>query len=54
MGYFRRTPVRFRTILVTGLVLATLILFQAWVDHAMFSGLKGQESFNWWREAPVP
>jgi branched-subunit amino acid ABC-type transport system permease component len=54
MNYFQRVPIRYRTVLITGGVLATLFLFQAYMHHFVYSDLKNMGEFNWWREAPVP
>ncbi len=54
MNYFQRVPIRFRTILITAGVLATLFLFQAYMHHFVYADLKNMSEFNWWREAPVP
>jgi len=54
MNYFKQTPIRFRTILITAGVLATLFLFQAYMHHYVYADLKNMSEFNWWREAPVP
>ena len=54
MNYFKRTPIGYRYILVTALVLATLFLFQAYMHHYVYAGLKEMGDFNWLREAPVP
>jgi two-component system LytT family sensor kinase len=54
MDYFRHTPVRYRTILITAGILATLFLFQAYMHYHVYKDLKGMTGFNWWREAPVP
>jgi two-component system LytT family sensor kinase len=54
MDYFRRTPVPYRTILITAGVLATLFLFQSYMHHFVYRDLKELGEFNWWREAPVP
>lgn len=54
MGYFQRTPIHYRTILLTALVLASLFLFQAYMHHVVYQDLKDMGEFNWWREAPVP
>ncbi len=54
MEYFERTPVRYRIILITAGVLATLFLFQAYMRFQAYSDMKGMSTFNWWREAPVP
>lgn len=54
MNYFQRVPIRYRTILITAGVLATLFLFQAYMHHYVYSDLKNMAEFNWWREAPVP
>ena len=54
MSYFTRTPIRYRTILITAGVLATLFLFQAYMHHYVFQDVKEMGVFNWWREAPVP
>ena len=54
MNYFTRTPIRYRTILITAGVLATLFLFQAYMHHYVFQDVKEMGVFNWWREAPVP
>lgn len=54
MDHFRHTPIRYRTILVTAGVLATLFLFQAYMHYFTYRDLKDLEAFNWWRQAPVP
>lgn len=54
MNYFQRVPIRYRTVLITAGVLATLFLFQAYMHHYVYSDLKNMGEFNWWREAPVP
>ncbi len=54
MNYFQRTPIRYRTILITAGVLATLFLFQAYMHWYVYRDLKQLTEFNWWREAPVP
>ena len=54
MNYFQRTPIRFRTILITAGVLATLFLFQAYMHWYVYRDLKQMGEFSWWREAPVP
>lgn len=54
MNYFQRVPIRYRTVLITGGVLATLFLFQAYMHHFVYADLKNMGEFNWWREAPVP
>ncbi len=54
MNYFQQTPIRYRTILITAGVLATLFLFQAYMHHFVYADLKNMSEFNWWREAPVP
>ncbi len=54
MNYFKRTPIRFRTILITAGVLATLFLFQAYMHFYVYRDLKDMGEFSWWREAPVP
>lgn len=54
MNYFRHTPVRYRIILITAGILATLFLFQAYMHFHVYRDLKSLTGFNWWREAPVP
>ena len=54
MAYFTRVPIRYRTILITAGVLATLFLFQAYMHHYVYKDLKDMGEFRWWREAPVP
>ncbi len=54
MDYFRRVPIRYRTVLLTAVVLATLFLFQAYMHHYVYAELKDMGEFRWWREAPVP
>ncbi|MBK7944218.1 MAG: histidine kinase [Flavobacteriales bacterium] len=54
MSYFRRVPVRYRTVLITATVLATLFLFQAYMHHYVYRDLKDMGEFRWLREAPVP
>lgn len=54
MRYFQRTPIAYRVILITALVLATLFLFQAYMHHYAYAGIKEMAPFNWVREAPVP
>ncbi len=52
--YFHRTPVRYRTILLAALILASLFLLQAYMKHRVFQDLQDLQPFSWWREAPVP
>ncbi|MBV6403513.1 MAG: histidine kinase [Flavobacteriales bacterium] len=54
MNYFQRTPISFRIVLVSALVLATLFLLQAYMHHYVYAELKAMGEFRWWREAPVP
>jgi two-component system LytT family sensor kinase len=54
MNYFQRTPIRYRIILITAGVMATLFLFQAYTRHVVCQDLEDTGAFNWWREAPVP
>jgi len=54
MSYFRRVPIRYRIVLITAAVLATLFLFQAYMHHYVYKDLKDMGEFRWWREAPVP
>ena len=54
MPYFSRVPIRYRTILITAGVLATLFLFQAYMHHYVYQDLKEMGEFRWTREAPVP
>ena len=54
MAYFTRVPVRYRYVLVTAGVLATLFLAQAYMHHYVYKDLKEMGEFRWWREAPVP
>ncbi|MCB0764981.1 MAG: histidine kinase [Flavobacteriales bacterium] len=54
MSYFSRTPISYRYILITGGVLATLFLFQAYMHFYVYQDVKEMGEFNWWREAPVP
>lgn len=54
MDYFKRTPIQYRYILMTAGVLATLFLFQAYMHHYVYAGLRDLGPFNWQREAPVP
>jgi signal transduction histidine kinase len=54
MSYFSRTPVRYRTILLAALILASLFLLQAYMKHRVFQDLQDLQPFSWWREAPVP
>lgn len=54
MGYFGRVPIRYRSVLITAAVLATLFLFQAYMHHFVYADLKDMGEFRWWREAPVP
>lgn len=54
MAYFSRVPVRYRTVLFTAIVLASLFLLQAYMHHYVYQDLKEMGDFNWWREAPVP
>lgn len=54
MAYFSRVPIRYRTVLITAGVLATLFLFQAYMHHYVYQDLKDMGEFRWWREAPVP
>ena len=52
--YFSRTPIRFRTIAVSALGLATLFLLQSFMHHYVHRDLNDTQEFNWWTEAPVP
>ncbi|MCB9169655.1 MAG: histidine kinase [Flavobacteriales bacterium] len=54
MRYFDRTPIRYRIILISALVMASLFLLQAYMHHYVYAELKAMGEFNWWREAPVP
>ncbi len=54
MIYFRRSPIPYRVVLGTALVMATLFLLQAYMHHYVYAELKDMGEFNWWREAPVP
>ncbi|HRT54295.1 MAG TPA: histidine kinase, partial [Flavobacteriales bacterium] len=54
MAYFSRVPVRYRTVLITAVVLATLFLAQAYMHHYVYKDLKDMGEFSWRREAPVP
>ncbi|MBK8499681.1 MAG: histidine kinase [Flavobacteriales bacterium] len=54
MAYFSRVPIRYRTVLITAGVLATLFLFQAYMHHYVYQDLKDMGEFKWLREAPVP
>lgn len=54
MSYFSRVPVRYRTVIITALVLATLFLFQAYMHYYVYKDLKEMGEFRWEREAPVP
>lgn len=54
MAYFTRVPIRYRTVLITAGVLATLFLFQAYMHHYVYRDLKEMGEFKWLREAPVP
>ena len=54
MNYFRHTPIRYRVILITALVMATLFLVQAYMHHYVYADIKGMGEFRWLREAPVP
>lgn len=54
MAYFSRVPVRYRTVLITAAVLATLFLAQAYMHHYVYKDLKDMGDFSWQREAPVP
>ncbi|HMC98048.1 MAG TPA: histidine kinase [Flavobacteriales bacterium] len=54
MSYFSRVPIRYRTVLITAGVMATLFLGQAYMHHFVYQDLKQLDPFNWWHEAPVP
>ncbi len=54
MSYFSRVPIRYRTVLITAGVMATLFLGQAYMHHFVYQDLKQLDEFNWWHEAPVP
>ncbi len=54
MAYFSRVPIRYRTVIITAVVLATLFLAQAYMHHYVYQDLKEMGEFSWWREAPVP
>src|SRR5262245_18645098 len=54
MNYFKRTPISYRIVLFTAVVMASLFLLQAYMHHYVYANLKNMGEFNWWREAPVP
>jgi two-component system, LytTR family, sensor kinase len=54
LSYFKRSPIDFRIVLTTAMVLATLFLLQAYMHHYVYADLKAMGEFNWLREAPVP
>ena len=54
MNYFQRTPISYRIVLGSALVMATLFLLQAYMHHYVYAELKDMGEFRWWREAPVP
>lgn len=54
MNYFKRSPIPYRIVLGTALVLATLFLLQAYMHHDVDADIRDTGAFNWWREAPVP
>ncbi len=54
MNYFQRSPIPYRIVLATALVMATLFLLQAYMHHYVYAEIKELGEFNWWREAPVP
>ena len=54
MNYFQRSPIPYRIVLATALVMATLFLLQAYMHHYVYAEIKEMGEFNWWREAPVP
>jgi signal transduction histidine kinase len=54
MNYFKRTPIRFRTILLVAIVFSTLFLFQSYLRHNLLMMGSDVEPFNWTREMPVP
>jgi hypothetical protein len=54
MNYFQRSPIPYRVVLGTAVVMATLFLLQAYMHHYVYAELKDMGEFNWWREAPVP
>ncbi len=54
MNYFKRSPIPYRIVLITAVVMATLFLLQAYMHHYVMEGWKDVGEFNWLREAPVP
>ncbi|MBL7963893.1 MAG: histidine kinase [Flavobacteriales bacterium] len=54
MNYFRHVPIRYRSVLITAGVMATLFLVQAYMHHYVYQDLKEMGEFRWLREAPVP
>ena len=40
MAYFSRVPIRYRTVIITAVVLATLFLAQAYMHHYVYQDLK--------------
>ncbi|HRH39894.1 MAG TPA: hypothetical protein PK760_16205, partial [Flavobacteriales bacterium] len=54
MKYFSQVPIRYRTVLITAGVLATLFLAQAYMHHYVYQELKEMGEFKWLRDAPVP
>lgn len=53
MNYFQRSPIPYRVVIITAMVMATLFLLQAYMHHDVDAAMKDVD-FNWWREAPVP
>lgn len=56
MGYFKRLPVRYRTVLIIAAVFSTLFLFQSYLRTKLLNmdDEGGSHPFNWLREVPVP
>ncbi|HEX2616724.1 MAG TPA: histidine kinase [Flavobacteriales bacterium] len=54
MSYFKRSPISYRVVLATAVVMATLFLLQAYMHHFVYADLKDMGEFSWVREAPVP
>lgn len=54
MNYFRRTPIRYRTVLIVAVVFSTLFLLQSYLRHNLLNMEGDLKPFDWVRESPVP
>lgn len=54
MNYFKRSPIPYRVVLITAVIMASLFLLQAYMHHYVYAELKDMGEFRWLREVPPP